>query len=405
MIVRAVRSRLARAALLALAVLANACAGSPTYAPGYLEAFESGIRAKHAGRLDEAWQSFDEAYRTADRVKDRDEALYLRARTEIAMKRPQDAEASLALLAAATPRGPRATRAELDLAEVVGASGDVARQDRLELSFLARHPDEGLAVSALSRVVSRKRAQGSGESLVPTLEALVPSSRGTDSEQAVDVELAYALEERGDLERALALLLASARAHPYPKGPRTDDALYRASLIEEKLGRPALAIAHLREMLAPREVAGPGGSYERPHFAEARMRIATLLLERLHDGDAARSELHRLFDDHEDSRLRDDALWLSGKIALKAGDTRAACSDAERIVRSLPDSRYAACVGLLCSSVRPPARRCADYIARELTGPKLEEEPGASRASAETPSEAFDGKPKEASTPDGAERD
>lgn len=360
-------------ALAILVVSAAACAGGPSYAPGYLEAYEAGLRAKSAGRMDEAWQSFDEAYRTADRVKDRDEALYLRARTEIAMRRTADAEASLKLLVSATPRGPRATRAELDLAELVGDAGDVARQDELERAFLARHPSDGLAVAALSRVVTRKRAEGNGESLVPTLEALVATSRGTESEQAIDVELAYALEERGEDERAVALLLATARAHPYPKGPRTDDALYRASIIEERLGRPALAIAHLREMLDPREVSGPGGSYERPHFAEARMRIATLLLDHLNDHEGARRELHRLFDDHADSRLRDDAIWLSGKVALKDGDQSGACSDARRIVNAMPDSRYAGCVSLLCSDVSPPpSRRCADYIARELRSPDVD---------------------------------
>jgi len=372
-----VKLRLGRARVALLLLFASspmACAGSPSYAPGYLEAFESGLRAKSAGRMEEAWRSFDEAYRTADRVKDRDEALYLRARTEIAMKRLGDANATLKLLAAATPRGPRANRAELDLAEVAGASGDAAQQDRLEQAFLAAHPSDGLAVAALSRVVSRKRAEGNGESLVPTLEALVPGSRGTDNEQAVDVELAYALEERGDFERALALLLATARAHPYPKGPRTDDALYRASIIEERLGRPALGIAHLREMLEPREISGIGGSYERPHFAEARMRIATLLLAHFDDHAGARRELRRVFDDHPDSRLRDDATWLSGKIALKDGDVEGACSDARRIAQSLAESRYASCVGLLCSSVAPPAKakRCADYITRELRTPDVE---------------------------------
>ncbi len=378
---------------LVLPMAAAACAGAPSYAPGYLEAYEAGLRAKSAGRMDEAWQSFDEAYRTADRVKDRDEALYLRARTEIAMKRDADAEASLKLLAAATPRGPRANRAELDLAQLAGDGGDTARQDELERAFLARHPDDGLAVAALSRVVARKRAEGNGESLVPTLEALVATSRGTDSEQAIDVELAYALEERGDGERAVALLLATARAHPYPKGPRTDDALYRASIIEERLGRPARAIAHLREMLEPREVSGPGGSYERPHFAEARMRIATLLLEHTSDHEGARRELHRVFDEHEDSRLRDDAIWLSAKVALRDGDTRGACSDARRIVNALPDSRYAGCVGLLCSEVSPPlSRRCADYIARELKAPEVDPA-GPTLPRTTVPGETPDGRP------------
>jgi tetratricopeptide (TPR) repeat protein len=388
-----------RVLLLAFAVATGACAGSPSYAPGYLEAFEAGLRAKSAGRMEEAWQSFDEAYRTANRVKDRDEALYLRARTEIAMKRLDDAEASMKLLVAATPRGTRATRAELELAQLAGMRGDTARQDELERAFLAKHPHEGLAVAALSRVVTRKRAEGNGESLVPTLEALVAPSRGTASEQAIDVELAYALEERGEDERALALLLATARAHPYPKGPRTDDALYRASFIEERLNRPALAIAHLREMLDPREQSGPGGSYERPHFAEARMRIAKLMLDHLKDRDGARDELHRLFADHADSRLRDDALWLAGKIALKDGDASGACSDARRIASALPDSRYAGCVGLLCSDITPPtSKRCADYIARELREPDVDPS-GPALPRTTSPGETPDGKPKEPGPP------
>lgn len=359
---------LRRLAVAAAAALALAGCGGPSYAPGYLEAFDAGRRARTAGRLDEAARAFELAHRRADRVKDRDEALLLLARTQEAQGSSAAAAATYRRIVDADPPGPRAVHAAYDLARLAGAERGEATQDAMELDLLARHPDSGLSVAALSRVVARRREASDWEGLSGVLDALAPKVTGTALEQPVDVERAKALEARGQLEPALALYLATARRHPYPFGPRTDDALFRASQIEEQLGRWDRAIAHLREMLGPREASYSAASYERPKFPAAQMRIALLLRDRAKDHAAARAELHRLVDGFPDSTMRDDALWIAARMARDDGDTARACDDVAKLRRELPDSRYARCGHLLCGEEPPAARPCADYLVRELRG-------------------------------------
>ena len=365
---RASSLRAARLGLFALVLAVGAGCGGPAYAPGYLEAFDAGRRARTAGRLDEAAAAFDLAHRRAGRLKDRDEALLLLAATQEAQGRPADAERTYRTLATAQPPGPRAVHAGFDLARLAGAARGEPARDAMEIELLGRHPDHGQSIGGLSRVVGRRREVQDWDGLLAVLDALAPRARGTTLEQPIDVERARALEARGDLEGALALYLVTARKYPYPHGPRTDDALFRASQIEEQLGRYDRAIAHLREMLEPQETSAAAASYVRPRFPAAQMRVALLLRDRVRDTDAARDELHRLVDAFPDSTMRDDALWMAARIARDAGDAGAACDDAERLVELQPDSRYVRCVHLLCSELSPGARSCGDYLVRELRG-------------------------------------
>jgi TolA-binding protein len=360
--------------LAAIAAWLVAC-GGPAYAPGYIEAFDAGRRARTAGRLEEAEEQFALAYRRAGRVKDRDEALLLQARTQEAQGHPDDAARTYQLLVDARPVGPRAVDGSFALARLAGAARGEETQDAMERELIAKHPDHGLAVAALSRVVGRRREKKDWDGLLRALDPLVAPTRGTPMEQPIDMERAKALEARGDLQGALALYLATARAHPYPFGPRTDDALFRASEVEEKLGRHDLAIAHLREMLEPREHSQTVSSYERPKFPAAQMRIALLLRDRTRDHAAARKELYRFVDGFPASTMRDDALWIAARMARDDGDEETACDDVERLVETMPDSRYVRCAHLVCAEVPPSARECAPYVVRELNG-EVAGEPG-----------------------------
>ncbi|HVY49391.1 MAG TPA: tetratricopeptide repeat protein, partial [Minicystis sp.] len=169
------------------------------------------------------------------------------------------------------------------------------------------------------------------------------------------------------------LLVETARAHPYPHGDLTDDAWVRAADIDVARGRYAEAASHLRELLASREKSDLMGSYERPRYSEAQMKLAEIYRDRLHDDAEARREFHRLYADFKTSRLRDDALWAEARLARKDGDEGAACDAAGRIVHEFPESRYAACAKLVCPTA-PAAekahRPCADYIARDFAARK-----------------------------------
>ncbi|MDI1478345.1 tetratricopeptide repeat protein [Polyangium sp. y55x31] len=350
----------------------------PSLGDAYERSFAAGQRAYHAGRYEDAAKSYEEAARAAERVKDRDEALFLVARMHERRGAHAEAKAALQKLAETSPDGPRAGRAAFELADLEIEHGDVERGYAMLFDTAAKHTKHGLARRAVKRIATHERERGGDEAVIAWAKGPARVLRNTDLEENVDYEAALALERLGRLAEARDALVALSRAHPYPFGTLTDDALWHASLIEEKLGRYDAAIEQLRALLAARESSHLTGSYERPRYSPAQMRIAELYRDGLHDHRAARREFHKLYADHPTSVLRDDALWAEARLAREDGDAGEACGLAERLRKDFSDSRYARCAHLVCDEIRPAPNEkpCAGYIEREASGQK-DEDPAA----------------------------
>jgi TolA-binding protein len=110
------------------------------------------------------------------------------------------------------------------------------------------------------------------------------------------------------------------------------------------------------------------GSYERPRFSEAQLKIAKIYRDGLKDRAAARRELRKVYTDHPTSTLRDDALWAEAVMLHQDKSQADACDVVKRLVSELPESRYARCARAVCPTAPEPKRPCADYILRELRG-------------------------------------
>ncbi|MDI1448702.1 tetratricopeptide repeat protein [Polyangium sp. 6x1] len=346
----------------------------PSLGDAYERSFAAGQRAYHAGRYEEAAKSYEEAAGAAERVKDRDEALFLVARMHERRGAHADAKAALQKLAETSPQGPRAGRAAFELANLEIEHGDAERGYAMLFDATARYTKNGLARRAVKRLVEHERERGGDEAVLAWAKGPARVLRNTELEENVDYEAALALERLGRHAEARDALVALSVAHPYPFGTLTDDALWHASLIEEELGHYEAAIAQLRALLAARESSHLTGSYERPRYSPAQMRIAELYRDRLHDHRAARRELHKLYADHPTSTLRDDALWAEARLAHEDGDKGEACDLVKRLRKDFSDSRYAPCAHLVCDEIRPAPneKSCAGYIEREASGRKDE---------------------------------
>jgi tetratricopeptide (TPR) repeat protein len=240
-----------------------------------------------------------------------------------------------------------------------------------------RYPEHGLARPAIHRMIRHAEDEGGPAAALRWLEAHREVFRGTGEEEVISYETGLALDRAGKKQEAHDVFLASARKHPYPFGGLTDDAYWRAAVIDEEAGRYDEAIAHLRELLSSREPSGAWVSYERPRYSEAQLRIALIYRDRLHDDAAARREFEKLYALHTTTIKRDDAVWGEALLARKDGDPRTVCKLARRLVDEFPESRYVACAHDLCAEVPALKRACADYILREMRGEKTEdEEPG-----------------------------
>jgi outer membrane protein assembly factor BamD (BamD/ComL family) len=359
-------SLLALAALTSLA-LASGC-GGPNRGDAYMRSLAEARRDHHDGRFDLAAIKYDEAAKTAKLPRD---AVYARYEAALARARAGDvARAATELRAIATSKPPNAysAQAAFKAAELARANDEAAGLRELE-AVIVDFPESGVAQVALGTVL-RHDDESSAEVGLSHLELLAPRVKGTKVEEKAAYERAKHLDTLGRTEAARGAFLEVASKWPYPFGAFNDDSLYRAGEMEEKLGRPKEAIALYERLLAQREESGFMGTYERPRYLPALLRIAQIYEEKLNDRAMARVTLHRLYVQHTTSTMRDDALWREAELWRKDGDASTACDRLATLTSDFPDSRYVPCTSLRCPAVKRPAKSkapatCHEYLLRD----------------------------------------
>lgn len=354
-----------RAACALALALVSGCAPDPGEA--YAKAFAEGQRAMAAGRYDEAGSAFARAAGEAHRLKDRDEALFQIGRAREDARDYAGAKKAYADVVATSPDGPRTVRAEYALAYLEIEHGDPEAGYAALQKALFAHPDHGSADRALLELADRAEERGGAAGRVAFLADAEARFRGTELHEQAGYRLGLALEAVGRKEDARERLILTAEAHPHPYGGLTDDAYWHAARLARELGRPKEALSLLERLLAPQERSTMNGSYIRRRFPPALLQMAVIYRDDLGDMASARKKLLELPSRFPDSTLRDDALWEAARLAHRAGDGDAACDALDELVDDVPDSRYGACVALLCPSQKPVGDRpCADYVSRDL---------------------------------------
>lgn len=368
-------------ALAALAVLAlvPAC-GGPNRGDAYLQSLAEARRDHHDGRFDPAAVKFDEAAKTAKIPRD---AVYARYEAALARARAGDvarAATELRAIATAKPANAYSAQAAFKAAELARLSDEAAGVRELE-AVVTDFPESGVAQVALGLVL-RHDDETSPDAALARLDALALRVKGAKVEEKVLYERAKRLDALGRTPAARDAFVDVAAKFPYPFGGLHDDALYRASDMEAKLGHPQQAIALLEKLLSERETSSFMGSYERPRYLPAILRIAQIYENQLDDRAMARATLHRVYADFTTSTMRDDALWREAELWRKDGDAKTACSRLETLTDDFPDSRYVPCASLRCPSIKRGAKSkapvtCHEYLLRETGTPKPEADPGA----------------------------
>lgn len=366
---RDARLRSVRGVLGALGALAVACGGcAPDRGSAYERSLAEGMRAETAGRFDEAAGRFDTAASKANLPRDAAHATYLAA---VMLQRSGARAAALTRLdaiAAARPAQADSASAALRAADMRIAAGDLEGWRRLE-AMVTTFPNSGAARPALRRLLRRDDDAGGPTAAIVHLRALEKTLGPTELGESVAYEIAMRLAVSGDAVAARDAFVDVAARWPYPKGSLFDDALFRASELDEKLGRYELAAKDLERMLDEREVAHLSGSYQRPRYSPGLLRLATLYRDRLKDKDRARQAFHRLYADFTTSPLRDDALWQEAALWREDGDTGTACERLAQLAEDIPDSRYVPCAMQMCPRVKRAKdshapNECHPYILR-----------------------------------------
>ncbi|MFO0739821.1 MAG: tetratricopeptide repeat protein [Labilithrix sp.] len=353
-----------------LVLLLGLVACAPNRGEGFERSVNDARAAYGAGRFDEAAQRWDDA---AKRAKVPRDAVYARYEAALARARAGDvAGGAAALRKIADENVEYSAEAAYKAADLSFKVDPAAGYRELEAMAL-RFPDSPYARVALERLIRHDDEAGAATAMA-RLDAFAPKVQGKSLEMDVAYERAKRLEAMGRHEQARDSFIAVANQWPYPKGNYFDDALFRAAEIEEKLQRPNEAIALLERMLQYRETSVTIGSYERPRYIPAMLKIAAIYEDQLHDRGKARDAYHRLYTEFKTSTLRDDALWREADLWTKDGDTDKACARLDTLVSNLPDSRYVPCAIDRCKSIERPKdskapRTCHAYLLREPVRP------------------------------------
>jgi tetratricopeptide (TPR) repeat protein len=358
---------------IALILGASACAVS--HGTAYDAAVGSAARNEGAGRFAAAAEDYDRAALAGTRGRDQDEARWDAAE---AMAHAGNIAGAASRYEAIAGDGGSEHQAEaaFRLATVRIESGDPDRgwQDMEQIP--RRFPTHGVAHVAVRKLVQHADEHGPRAGL-DELRALERDLDATELVQLLAYLDAVHVEATGDDRGARSAYGQIADRWPYPFGSFFDDALWRASLIDEKLGLYQPAVDDLERMLRQRETTTLVGSYERAKFVPAMLRIGELYRDRLHDRAKAKDAYHRFYVEFAHSTLRDRALWLEAALWREDGDSVAACSRLATLVGQFPDSRYVPCALEECRGLtRPRAsaapKECHEYIertaGRESTG-------------------------------------
>jgi len=364
--------RAAIALLLPLQFVAAAC-GGPSRGTGYERAFAEAERTENAGRYEAAAAMYDAAAAQAKLPRDRDHARYLAALMLARGGNARDAAARMRAIAEMSPPSEDSAEAGYKLADLTLSNGDEAEGWRRMEAFVARFPASGVAARAFRRIMRHDEETGGKRAALDHAKRLQPQLEATELGELVAYTIARYVGDLGDPAASRDALMAVAARWPYPKGALWDDSLYRASQLDEQLGRYEQAIADLERMLVERETSHFVGTYNRPLYTPALVRIGVLCRDRLHDRARARAAFHRLYTELENSVNRDDALWEEAMLWKDEGDTGTECSRLRTLVSQFPASRYVPCAAEECPDIRAAAdtgapKTCHPYIKRTRYG-------------------------------------
>jgi hypothetical protein len=364
------RARAREAALAAL--LASAACAGPDRGKAYDVAYAAGEADVAAGRFAEGAARFDEAAQGAKIRRDADHARYLAARALASAGNLADAATRLRAIADASPPLEDSAEAALAICEMQIARSDPAGWDAL-LDVARRFPSSGIARPAFRRFLAHQDETNGPQATLALLERLAPALDRTDLAETVAYETALHLATLGQDARARDAFLAMTKRWTYFNGSYWDDGLYRVSLLDEKLGDFAGATQVLDQMLGERTSSWIMGTYERPRYEPAMVRLCALARDHFHDRPRARACFDRLYRELTTSELRDDALWEEARLFREDGDSASSCARLATLVHDFPDSRFVPCATAECPGVARPGKggapvECHPYIAKLRLG-------------------------------------
>ncbi len=307
----------------------SACAPTISMPRGeeHLDALAAAEGHLHHGRLQQAVAAFGQAAEAAERRVDRDESLYRQSRVYARLGDYKSALQICDRLASADPIARRTLRARLDAGRYRILLGEKDRADRDLRALLLEYPDSAAAKGALRIMVQThiREAETVEKGLfwLKTLQAEI--EEGNTTHEALLYLEADMLISRGKRAEATEVLEQQIEQYPYPHGRRWDNALWILADLALEDGDAETAVKRLESMIAVHESSFILGSYTRPMFSKAALRIARIYRDKLDDPAAALKAFARVRSEFPNSLVVDDALEEEAMLRIDSGDAKKGC--------------------------------------------------------------------------------
>ncbi len=344
-------------ALLAGALFIAACAGAPLQRPGDA-ALAMARRAEAAGRHFEAARAYDQA--STEVASDKDRSVYALAAARETERSGDRESAQRRYEAMAHLNLPDAPAALMRLAQLRERAGDEPGFRAFLKEILHTQPHSGISTRALLLLVGDAKDPSLCSFRLEEMHAQVQAAAAPELVELERYLLAQCADAQGRGKEALAMYMQIATDYPPPSGHYNTESLMRAAELQQSYADYRGAIETLRRLLAQREHAQTIGSYEKPSYAIAQSRIATLLDTQLHDTRGAISAWATLYNDYPYSRARDEGAFEAALLERRGGDTQAACAWLTHLKKDQPTSRYVRCIPLWCQATATTT--CSDYL-------------------------------------------
>lgn len=293
----------------------------------HLDALAEAEGHLHHGRLQEAVKAFGRAAEAAERRVDKDESLYRQSRVYARLGDYTSALRICNELASADPIARRTLRARLDAGRYRILLGEQDRAVRDLRTLVLEYPDSAAAKGALRVLVQIhvREAESVEKGLfwLKTLQSEIEEGN-TTHETLLYLE-ADLLISRGKRAEAIEVLEQQIEQYPYPHGRRWDNALWVLADLALEEGDADTAVKRLESMIAVHESSLILGSYTRPMFSKAALRIARVYRDNLDNPKAALAAFARVRKEFPNSLVVDDALEEEAMLRIDQGDSKKGC--------------------------------------------------------------------------------
>jgi tetratricopeptide (TPR) repeat protein len=315
----------------------GACAPTLSMPRGkaHLDALAEGERLQHHGHYDQAADAYLHAAESAERRVDRDEALYRQSRV---LARKGDLPQAIAIcdqLGASETIARRTLRARLDASRYRIALGEGERADEDLRKLALEHPDSGAARSAVRVLLQRHVHEVEDkEQALRFIEQFAQEAGDSSIAEILLSEQAELLVELDRKHDAMEVFEAQVERHPYPKGLRWEESLWRLADLALEAGQPKQAIGYLERMVAAHEESFLIGSYSRPKLSRAALRIARIYRDELRDSDSAMDAYAFVRSEFPRSLVIDDALGEEAELRMASGQMERGCKMLRELVET-----------------------------------------------------------------------